>query len=161
MEEEEKKEVSRRDFMKVAIAAIGGVIGLSWVAPAVAYIVEPALKSGQGEGWLQLGSTAKIEVGVPTLFKVNIQRQTGWVTNQEELAVYVLTKDGRDYIAMSNVCTHLGCRVRWIADQDKFVCPCHNGVFDKEGNVQSGPPPRPLNRYETKVENDQLFILGG
>jgi Rieske Fe-S protein len=157
---EEKKEVSRRDFMKVAISAIGGVIGLSWIIPAIAYIVEPALKSNQGEGWIQLGATSKIETGVPTLFKVNIQRQTGWVTNEEELSVYVVTQDGRDFIAMSNVCTHLGCRVRWIAEKDNFICPCHNGVFDKEGKVLAGPPPRPLNRYQVKVENDQLFILG-
>ncbi len=157
---EEEKDVSRRDFMKLAISAIGGVIGLSWAIPAIAYLVEPALKSNQGEGWIQLGSTAKIEVGVPTLFKVNIQRQTGWVTNEEELSAYVLTEDAREFIAMSNVCTHLGCRVRWIADKQGFYCPCHNGVFAKDGTVISGPPPRPLNRYEVKVENDQLFILG-
>ena len=157
---EEDKNVSRRDFMKLTISVIGGVIGLSWAIPAVAYLVEPALKSNQGEGWIQLGSTAKIEVGVPTLFKVNIQRQTGWVTNEEELSAYVLTEDAREFIAMSNVCTHLGCRVRWIADKQGFYCPCHNGVFAKDGTVISGPPPRPLNRYEVKVENDQLFILG-
>lgn len=157
---EEEKNVSRRDFMKLTISVIGGVIGLSWAIPAVAYLVEPALKTNQGEGWIQLGSTAKIEVGVPTLFKVNIQRQTGWVTNEEELSAYVLTEDAREFIAMSNVCTHLGCRVRWIADKQGFYCPCHNGVFAKDGTVISGPPPRPLTRYEVKVENGQLFILG-
>lgn len=157
---EEEKNVSRRDFMKLTISVIGGVIGLSWAIPAVAYLVEPALKTNQGEGWIQLGSTAKIEVGVPTLFKVNIQRQTGWVTNEEELSAYVLTEDAREFVAMSNVCTHLGCRVRWIADKQGFYCPCHNGVFAKDGTVISGPPPRPLTRYEVKVENGQLFILG-
>jgi menaquinol-cytochrome c reductase iron-sulfur subunit len=157
---EEKKDVSRRDFMKLAISAIGGVIGLSWAIPAVAYLIAPALKTEQGEGWIQLASTAKIEVGVPTLFKVNVQRQTGWVTNEEELSVYVLTEDAREFIVMSNVCTHLGCRVRWIADKEGFYCPCHNGVFAKDGTVISGPPPRPLTRYQVKVENDQLFVLG-
>jgi len=157
---EEDKNVSRRDFMKLTISVIGGVIGLSWAIPAVAYLVEPALKSNQSEGWIQLGSTAKIEVGVPTLFKVNIQRQTGWVTNEEELSAYILTEDAREFVAMSNVCTHLGCRVRWIADKEGFYCPCHNGVFAKDGTVISGPPPRPLTRYEVKVENGQLFILG-
>jgi Rieske Fe-S protein len=51
--------------------------------------------------------------------------------------------------------------VRWIADRKQFLSPCHNGVFDIHGNVVSGPPPRPLDRYEVKVENDQLFLLGG
>ncbi len=158
--EKGKKDVSRRDFMRAAIYAIGGVIGLTWAVPAVVYVVEPALKSGQGVGWLRLGSTSKIEIGVPTLFKVTVQRQSGWVTNEEELSVYVLTNDGREFIAMSNVCTHLGCRVRWIDEQENFICPCHNGFFDKQGNVIGGPPPRPLDRYQTKVENDQLFIMG-
>lgn len=157
----ENKEVSRRDFMKLAISAIGGVIGLAYAIPAIGYIVGPALKKDQGQGWIRLGSTGKVETSIPTLFKVKIQRQTGWITTEEEVSVYVLTENVRDYIAMSNVCTHLGCRIRWITEQNKFFCPCHNGIFDKEGNVVSGPPPRPLDRYKVKVENDQLFILGG
>ena len=161
MEKEEEKEISRRDFMKITIGAIGGLIGLGFGIPAIAYVVGPALVKGQAQEWIQLGAISKIELGKPTLFKAKITRQTGWIVNEEELSVYVLTEDGRDYIAMSNICTHLGCHIRWITDQDKFFCPCHNGVFDKQGNVVSGPPPRPLDRYETKVENDQLLILGG
>ena len=161
MEKEEEKEISRRDFMKITIGAIGGLIGLGFGIPAIAYVVGPALVKGQAQEWIQLGAISKVELGKPTLFKAKITRQTGWIVNEEELSVYVLTEDGRDYIAMSNICTHLGCHIRWITDQDKFFCPCHNGVFDKQGNVVSGPPPRPLDRYETKVENDQLLILGG
>ncbi|MBE3117452.1 MAG: Rieske (2Fe-2S) protein [Candidatus Atribacteria bacterium] len=147
--------------MKLTIGAIGGLIGLGFGIPAIAYVVGPALAQGQTQEWIQLGAISKVELGKPTLFKAKITRQTGWIVNEQELSVYVLTENGRDYIAMSNICTHLGCRIRWITDQDKFFCPCHNGVFDKQGNVVSGPPPRPLDRYETKVENDQLFILGG
>ncbi len=158
---EEKKEISRRDFMKIATGAIGGLIALGFGIPAVTYIVGPVLIEGQALEWIQLGAISKIELGKPTLFKVRITRQTGWIANEEEYSVYVITENGRDFIAMSNICTHLGCRIRWIPDQDQFFCPCHNGVFDKQGNVVSGPPPRPLDRYETKVENDQLFILGG
>jgi Rieske Fe-S protein len=95
------------------------------------------------------------------LFKFTVERKTGWIVNEEEISVYVLTDNGRDFIAMSNICTHLGCRVRWISDQEEFFCPCHNGVFDKQGKVVSGPPPRPLDRYEVKVENDQILVLGG
>ncbi len=157
---EDKKDVSRRDFMKLAIASIGGAIGLALGIPAIAYVVAPALNSKQEQGWIQLGSTTKVESGVPTLFKAKIQQQTGWITSEEEISAYILSDNGRDYVAMSNVCTHLGCRVRWIAEQNKFFCPCHNGVFDKEGNVVSGPPPRPLNRYKVKVENNELFIMG-
>jgi menaquinol-cytochrome c reductase iron-sulfur subunit len=161
MEPDEKKQISRRDFMKITIGAIGGLIGLGFGIPAIGYILTPALAKGQTQQWIQLGSTSKIELGKPTLFKFKVSRQTGWITNEEELSVYILTEDGREFAAMSNVCTHLGCRIRWITDQNQYVCPCHNGVFDKNGNVVSGPPPRSLDTYQTKVENDQLFILGG
>jgi menaquinol-cytochrome c reductase iron-sulfur subunit len=155
------RKLNRRQFMSLVTGAIGALIGLGLGIPAIAYIVGPALKKAQAQNWINLGSIAKVELGTPTLFKAKIERQTGWIVNQEELSVYVITENGRDYVAMSNICSHLGCRVRWIENQDGFFCPCHNGVFDKNGEVVSGPPPRPLDRFETRVENDQLQILGG
>jgi menaquinol-cytochrome c reductase iron-sulfur subunit len=151
--------ITRREFMSKAIWAVGGLISAAVAIPAVAYIVGPALKKVGQQNWVQLGSTVKVELGTPTLFRATVRRQSGWIVDEERLTVYALTDDGRDFVAMSNVCTHLGCRVRWIADRQQFYCPCHDGVFDKEGNVVSGPPPRPLDRYETRVENDLLLIL--
>jgi len=142
-------------------SAIGGLIAAGMAIPAVAYIIGPALQREKSEAWIRLGSAAKIELGTPTLFKAAIERKTGWIVNQEDLSVFVLTDDGREFIAMSNVCTHLGCRVRWISEQGQFFCPCHNAVFDKQGEVVSGPPPSPLDRYQVKVEDGQIEILGG
>ncbi len=157
----DKQQLKRRDFMSIATWAIGILIGAGLGLPAAAYIIGPALQEEEAYAWIRLGSKSKVELGIPTLFKAKIERQTGWIVNEEEIAVYVLTENGRDFVAMSNICTHLGCRVRWIKDQDQFFCPCHNGVFDKAGGVVSGPVPRPLDRFEMKVEDDQLFILGG
>lgn len=119
------------------------------------------LKTQQTQTWMRIGPTSKVELGIPTLFSFNIETQTGWISNTQEVSVYILSNDGRTYIAMSNICTHLGCHIRWIDQQEQFTCPCHNGVFDKLGNVVSGPPPRPLDRYDVKVENDQLYVLVG
>lgn len=160
MDKASTPKINRRDFMKATIFAIGGLIGAAVGIPAIEYIVGPALKKSV-EDWIQLGAVSKVEVNSPTLFKANIQSQTGWIVSQQEISVYVLTEDGQNYTAMSNVCTHLGCRVRWIQDENKFACPCHNGFFAKDGSVVSGPPPRPLDRYQTKVENGMLFILRG
>ena len=157
----ETKKLSRRNFMQAAIWGIGGLIGIGFGVPAVAYVVGPSLKSQQTQTWMQLGPTSKVELGTPTLFTFTVQTQTGWIENTQETSVYVLSTDGRTYIAMSNICTHLGCHIRWISDQNQFFCPCHNGVFDISGNVVSGPPPRPLTRYDVKVENNQLFVLVG
>jgi Rieske Fe-S protein len=156
----EENNVDRRNFMKIATLGIGGFIGAVLAIPSIAYIISPAQKSKVIEDWIRLGSVSKVETGTPTLFKVKIEDKTGWIVNEQELSVYVLTENGRDYIALSNICTHLGCRVRWIDEASQFYCPCHNGIFDKEGKVVSGPPPRPLDRYEVKTVDNQLFIKG-
>ena len=158
-EESPKPEVSRKGFLNAAIAAIGGVISLSIGIPAVAYILGPALKKADEQNWIPLGSPAKVEIGVPTLFKTRIEQKAGWITEEQELTFYVLTDNGRDFTALSNVCTHLGCRVRWVDGEEQFFCPCHNAAFDKRGDVVAGPPPRPLDTFEVKVENDQLFVF--
>jgi Rieske Fe-S protein len=156
-----EEDVSRKNFLSIAIAAIGGFISVAIAVPAIAYIIGPASQRNNTQEQISLGSVAKVELGVPTLFKVKVEQKTGWITNEEEISVYIYTENGRDYVALSNICTHLGCRVRWITEQGEFFCPCHNGVFDKNGDVVSGPPPRPLDRYDVTVVNGQLLIKGG
>jgi quinol---cytochrome c reductase iron-sulfur subunit, bacillus type len=153
--------MGRRDFLSLATWAIGGLIAAAYAIPGVAYLIGPALQKAAAQNWISLGLKTKVPIGTPTLFQATIQKQTGWIVNQDEISVYVLTEDGRDYIAMSNVCTHLGCRVRWVDDQGEFFCPCHNGIYDRQGNVISGPPPRSLDRYQVQVQGDELQILGG
>ena len=160
-DKEEKDQLSRRNFLAIATGAIGGLIGVVMAIPAVAYVVGPALQRNKSENWVRLGPASKVEIGNPTLFKTVVESQTGWIVTEDEISVYVLTEDGRDYIALSNICTHLGCRVRWINDQGLYFCPCHNAAFNKIGLVESGPPPSPLDRYETKVEDEQIYILLG
>ena len=156
----EGKEINRRDFMKITIAGIGGVIAAAIGIPAIAYIVGPALKEKTAD-WIKLGAVNKVELNTPTLFKTTVQTQTGWVSSEEEFSGYVMTENGQDFIVMSNICTHLGCRVRWIPDKEGFYCPCHNGVFAKDGTVVSGPPPRPLDRFEVKIEDGILYVQRG
>ncbi|HET6446019.1 MAG TPA: ubiquinol-cytochrome c reductase iron-sulfur subunit [candidate division Zixibacteria bacterium] len=157
---EEEKRLDRRTFLSIGTAAIAAVISAGMAIPAVAYVIGPALKKNAAEEWIRLGSASKVELGVPTLFKAKIERQAGWIVDERELSIYVLTDDGREFVALSNICPHLGCRVRWIADEQEFFCPCHNAAFAKDGRVLDGPPPRPLDHYEIKVEDDQLFVLG-
>jgi Rieske Fe-S protein len=154
---EEQKGISRREAMKTAIALISGMIGTALGIPALAYLIGPALKKDQAN-WVRVSSLSNIELGTPTLFKPKVTLQNGWIEEEDEVGVYVLTEDGRSYHALSNICTHLGCRVRWIGESEQFFSPCHNGVFDKHGYVVSGPPPRPLDEFETKVEDGNLYI---
>lgn len=157
----DKQKISRRDFLGIATFSIGGLISAIIGIPAIGYIIGPALGAKKEQNWIPLGAVSKVEIGKPTLFKTKVEKRAGWIVNEQELTFYVFTENGRDFIAMSNVCTHLGCRVRWVADEEKFFCPCHNAAFAKNGDVVSGPPPRPLDRFEVKEEDNQLFVLGG
>ncbi|NOY56999.1 MAG: Rieske 2Fe-2S domain-containing protein [Actinobacteria bacterium] len=147
--------IGRRTFLRRAITVMLAAIGAVFGASAVAYILPPK-QAEAGAEWLPLGSTRNVALGEPTLLKTSVDYTTGWQTTTEDIAVYVKTDDGRDFIGMSNICTHLGCRVRWVEDRRQFYCPCHAGVYDENGNVVSGPPPRPLDRYELDVEGDEI-----
>jgi len=151
---------TRRTFLTYAIGAISGLIALVVGIPAVGYITSPAFKKA-GEKWISVGSIRKVKIGVPTLFKAKIVRKIGWEKSVSEETMYALTEDGKSFTVLSNVCTHLGCHVHWDSDKNAYFCPCHGAVFDKDGNVVAGPPPRPLDRFKNKVENGKLYILGG
>ena len=64
--------------------------------------------------------------------------------------------------ALSSKCPHLGCKVHWEAGADRFFCPCHNGVFDKNGTAVSGPPAKEgknLSTFEVKVDKASGWVF--
>ena len=153
-----ERTISRRKLLSRATIGIGAALGAGWMVPGIAYILGPTGgRSGTTE-WRPLGAADKVEIGVPSLFKTRVTRTSGWVTTEEDVAVYVYTEDGRDYVGLSNICTHLGCRVRWITEQQQYFCPCHVGIFAKDGSVVAGPPPRPLDRYGLRVADGVIQV---
>jgi Rieske Fe-S protein len=83
----------------------------------------------------------------------------GWYRERARETVF-LVWDGHDSVrAMSATCTHLGCQVQWDGEGKKFKCPCHGGVYSHDGSVVSGPPPRPLDVVEAKINPDDASVL--
>lgn len=150
--------LTRRKFLSRVTLGVGAILAAGWAIPGVAYVLSPSKKTRGEAEWITLGSADKVEIGLPSLFKATVTRSSGWVTTEDEVAVYVVTQDGREFKGFSNICTHLGCRVRWVTEQNGFFCPCHNAVFGPDGQVVAGPPPRPLDEYPIKVENGQIFV---
>lgn len=70
----------------------------------------------------------------------------------------ILFKNGGEYKAFSRVCTHLGCTVMWNESEKQFECPCHGGVFDENGNVVLGPPPKPLLQLKAWAEEGYVMV---
>lgn len=70
----------------------------------------------------------------------------------------IIHPNEQELIALSAVCTHLGCVVKWSDSKRELFCPCHGGRFDTRGNVLGGPPPTSLISFKTHVENEYIVI---
>ncbi len=73
-------------------------------------------------------------------------------------AAVLVRKKGGDLIALSAVCTHLGCIVQWQKERQEFICPCHAGLYTVDGAVISGPPPKPLQKIPVVVANGTITV---
>lgn len=151
--------IGRREFVGGVVGLIGAIMSAVIGLPVIGYIIAPALKQSSGEEWITLGPASALEPGVPAPFTFSRLKEVGWRRTMINRTVYAVTNDGANTKVFSDACTHLSCKVHWDQERNAFICPCHDGVFDKEGNVISGPPPEPLHRFEAKIENDQLMIL--
>ncbi|MEJ2012619.1 MAG: ubiquinol-cytochrome c reductase iron-sulfur subunit [Anaerolineales bacterium] len=152
--------LSRRSFVTGVVGILGGIIAAVVGLPAIGYLLSPSLKSGTAtkEEWVPLGPIEELVVGEPRLFAFTRTKQVGWERTANSYGVYVVRKAGDSYDVFSNVCTHLSCRVSWKEDENEYVCPCHDGRFAKDGSIISGPQPRPLNRFEYKIEEGTIYI---
>ena len=153
--------ISRRDFVKLTTVAVGSVIGVVIGVPAIDFLIDPALKPSQTDAWIPLGKLENFELGKPTLVTFTRSKTNGWEKTVNSYGVFVLRKSETDFLVLSNICTHLACRVNWKEDKQEYVCPCHDAQFDIDGKVLGGPPPRPLDRFTgdlVKVEEDTLYI---
>jgi Rieske Fe-S protein len=150
--------ISRRDFVKLTTAAVGTFISAVIGLPAIAYLIEPSLKASGAAAWIPLGKMDAYEIGKPSLATFTRSKVNGWEKTVDSYGVFVLRKSETEVLAFSNKCTHLSCRVNWNQDQQQYLCPCHDAHFDINGKILAGPPPRPLDTFETKVEDGTLSI---
>jgi Rieske Fe-S protein len=130
------------------------VIGL----PIIGYLLSPALRTQKRDDWISLGVLENFPIGVPSPFAYTRTSVNGWERTASNYGVYILRKSENELMAFSDVCTHLGCHVNWRTDTSDFFCPCHDGHFAMDGHVLSGPPPRPLDQYEFKIEDGNILV---
>ncbi len=149
---------NRRDFIKSITLLVGGFIGSLIAGPSVVYLFSPASQVGESTGWISLGEFNNFPIGVPRLAEFTLTRVNGWEHTGMPYGVFVVRTGEASVRAFSNICTHLGCRVTWHADIGNYVSPCHDGHFDIMGRNISGPPPRPLDEYRTKIEDGTLYV---
>ncbi len=150
--------VSRRHFLSFAIATVGTLIAAIVGGTGIAYFVSPAFKHKE-ENWIDLGPLDGFPKGSPTKIEFVQRLRDSWITTERHSSAWVYTTDGSHFNVFDPRCTHLGCPYHWDEEKKQFLCPCHTAVFDVAGSVISGPPPRPLDRYENKIVDSRLHIL--
>jgi len=153
-----KNELGRRDFIKATVATIGGLIGALIGIPSVVYLISPSLQAQEATDLIDLGPLENFPIGIPTRFDFTLTKVNGWERTATNYGLYVVRKSDSEVRVFSDICTHLGCRVTWHPDQEHYISPCHDGHFDILGKNISGPPPRPLDEFITKIENGNLSV---
>lgn len=127
--------------------------------PAVRFATGNSLEQ-QPEHWVPIGAPDKLAPNDFTRVVYELRVKDAWREVTKEGLIYVrpIQRAGAsgEFRALSAVCTHLGCNVRWRPEDSKFACPCHAGFYDANGDVISGPPPRPLRQLETRVRDGVL-----
>jgi Rieske Fe-S protein len=132
--------------------------------PAVAYFVGPLRKKsedGDAAGAFQdAGPLSEIPVGEWRLLSVDMVQQDGWKKSRVKHAIWVHRKEkGEQSITvLSSICPHLGCPINWHPDQTQFICPCHGGIFNKDGDHTGGPPPRSMDPLPYEVRAGRLRV---
>ena len=150
--------LSRRDFVKLVMAFVGAVIGTGIGLPLVIYLISPALKAQKEDDWVSLGALENCPIGVPSLLTFTRTEVNGWERTANSHGIYVWRRSETELTALSNICTHLGCRVSWHSVANEYVCPCHDGHFAIDGEVLQGPPPRSLDQLEHKIQDGNILI---
>ena len=147
--------VSRRAFLeKLSIGLAGfcaAVVGL----PLIGFVIAPLFRKVP-EQWVTLGKVGDFQVGKTVTVTVIDSSPLPWAGITAKNAVWLRRESDTTFIAFSANCTHLGCPVRWMEGAELFMCPCHGGVYYKDGNVAAGPPPRPLVRYAVRIVNGEV-----
>ncbi len=146
--------IVRRDFLAGSTVLMAGSLAASYGTLAV-YALRYLYPAGPPrKSWMFVIDLGVMEVGdsleweAPSGERIVIARRGN-------------NETGDDFIALSSICPHLGCQVKWQPHENRFFCPCHNGVFNSQGKAVEGPPAKAgqsLAHYPLKVEDGLLFI---
>ncbi|HSU50847.1 MAG TPA: Rieske (2Fe-2S) protein, partial [Segetibacter sp.] len=105
-----------------------------------------------------IGNASDFPIGTTKLVKFINADPLPWAGTTAKSAAWLRRENEKEFTAFSANCTHLGCPIRWEAQAELFMCPCHGGVYYKDGSVASGPPPKALVRYQVRLNKGLVEI---
>jgi menaquinol-cytochrome c reductase iron-sulfur subunit len=159
--------VTRRRLMEGTALTMGGIATAAFALPALGFALGPIFEDTSPTVWQDVGPESDFDDASYVQRVITISPAVGEVG---KTTIYVRKATSADrspsdkgkeplpYVAMSTRCAHLGCPVRYIQASQKFVCPCHGGIYDNTGAVLGGPPVRPLDRFYTRVSRGRVEV---
>ncbi len=151
----EGETVSRRRFMEVVTNGAGAIAAASFLLPALGFAVSPIFKAepfdwqiiGTPDDFTELTYSTKVLTIVEGIGEAG--KSIAYVRRRDPSIDTEPADKFNQFIALSSRCMHLGCPVRYVEAAERFICPCHGGVYNFRGEVAGGPPVRPLDRFYT------------
>ena len=149
----EGETVTRRGLFTGGALAAGGIASAAFGLPALGFALGPVFEDTSPERFQDVGPESDFNEQTYVSKVIDLVPEIG---EAGKTTIYVRKFDPeRDdpinkdipYVAISTRCAHLGCPVRYVQASERFICPCHGGVYDFEGAVDGGPPVRPLDRF--------------
>ncbi len=142
----ENKNVTRRDFLKIAWGA-AGALALVETGGVVLSFFSPRVVEGEFGGVIEAGAVESFPLGSVTPFTQG--------------RFYLVRIPDGGFVALYRKCTHLGCAVPYNPAEGKFICPCHGSAFEQDGQVINAPAPRPLDRFAITIESGIVRVDTG
>ncbi len=125
--------------------------------PLVGFVVAPLFRKEAG-AWRDVGRLNEFEIGKTVSVSFEDPSPLAWAGVTAHAGAWLRRETETRFIAFSVHCTHLGCPVRWMAEANLFLCPCHGGVYYRDGAVAAGPPPRPLFQFDVRIVDGRVQV---
>jgi menaquinol-cytochrome c reductase iron-sulfur subunit len=160
----EGETVTRRGLFTGGALAAGGIASAAFGLPALGFALGPVFEDQDPRRWQDVGPVGDfLEADGRPLpnYLPRVITLIGDIGESGKTTIYVRGEDRGprlEFIAISTRCAHLGCPVRYVQASQRFICPCHGGVYDDQGKVTGGPPVRPLDRFYTRIRDGRVQI---
>ena len=162
----EGETITRRRLMEGTALAAGGIATMAFALPGLGFALGPLFEDTNPTIWQDVGPEADFndKTYVPRVMSLDPEigdagKTTVYVRKFNPRQDKVIKgQDSQPYVVISTRCAHLGCPVRYIQASSKFLCPCHGGIYGFQGDVEGGPPVRPLDRFYTRVRAGRVEV---
>lgn len=148
----------RRKFLAILSAGLSAFAAVLVGIPVVGFLFSPLFRKSP-RFWRPVGAVDDFTIGTTVEVTFLDATPLPWSGVAAQTAAWLRRDSMDEFTAFAVNCTHLGCPVRWLPSAGLFMCPCHGGVYYKDGTVAAGPPPKPLPQYPVRVRKGQVEIL--